>query len=254
METAGQAVKTIYELASLYDQQYLYYRDDLNFYIDIANNYGSPILELGAGTARVSLALAKAGHRVTGIEFSQDMLTVGQERIARENLGDMIVLKQGDMRRLKLAQTFPVIIAPFNTLMHAYTLSDQDATLASVKGHLAPGGVFAFDLYNPNFKHLNTLRREGEWEHVGDNTSELFLFQSLDEDTQILESRYYLDSTNADGVLTWQTAVLKQRYYTRFELERMLRHAGFETIQFYGGFDKRRYSSNEAVMAVICRA
>jgi hypothetical protein len=57
-----------------------------------------------------------------------------------------------------------------------------------------------------------------------------------------------------DGTLTRQTSILKQRYYTRFELERMLYQAGFQNVQIYGGFDKRRYSAKEAVMAVVCRA
>ena len=243
----------LYQITNLYDQQYLYYGDDLRFYTVLANDYGSPILELGAGTARVSVALAKAGYKVTGLELSGAMLLAAGERVEREHLSELITLKQGDMRNIELSQTFPVVIAPFNTLMHAYTLQDQDATLSTIKRHLEPGGVFAFDVYLPNFSHLNTLRREAEWEHVGGQNSELFLYQSLDSDYQILESRYYLDTVGEDGTLTRQTSILKQRYYTRFELERMLYQAGFQNVQIYGGFDKRRYSAKEAVMVVICR-
>ncbi len=245
-------MKDIYEFATLYDQQYLYYRDDLSFYVGLANDYGSSVLELGAGTARVSIALAKAKHKVTGIELSESMVALGQERVSSEGLNEFITLQQGDMRSLELNQSFPVVIAPFNTLMHAYTLSDQDTTLATVKRHLALGGVFAFDLYNPNFRDLNVLRRESEWEHIGIH-SELFIYQSLDPDNQILESRYYLDTIQADGSLGRQTAVLKQRYYTRFEVERMLRQAGFEHIQTYGGFDKQRYTSSASHMVVIAK-
>lgn len=243
----------IYNLPELYDEQYQYYRDDLNFYTQLAHDYGSPVLELGAGTARVSLALAKAGFAVTGIELSEAMVKVGLEKIARANLTDRVTLMQGDMRRLELSQTFPVVIAPFNTLMHTYTLQNQDATLASVKRHLEPGGVFAFDVYTPNFRDLNVLKREAEWEHVGGKHAELFLYQSLDADNQILESRYYLDTVREDGTLTRQTSTLKQRFYTRFELERLLYQHGFQNVQLYSGFDKRRYSTKEAVMVVVAR-
>jgi SAM-dependent methyltransferase len=190
---------------------------------------------------------------VTGIELSEAMVNVGTEKIARANLTDRVTLMQGDMRRLELSQTFPVVIAPFNTLMHAYTLQDQDATLASVKKHLEPGGIFAFDVYNPNFHSLNVLRREGEWEHVGGEHAELFLYQSLDADNQTLESRYYLDKVREDGTLTRQMSVLRQRFYTRFELERLLYGAGFQNVQIYGGFDKRRYGAEEAVMVGVAR-
>ncbi|MGL4611982.1 MAG: class I SAM-dependent methyltransferase [Trueperaceae bacterium] len=243
----------IYDLPELYDAQYQRYRDDLNFYVGLANDYGSPILELGAGTGRVSLALAKAGHTVVGIDYSQRMLERGHEAVVESNLSNFITLLRGDMRGLELSQIFPIIIAPFNTLMHAYTIADQDATLASVKRHLEPGGVFAFDVYAPNFSSLNILRRETEWEHVGGENAELFLYQSLDEDHQILESRYYLDMVQKDGSLTRQTSVLKQRYYTRFELERMIKGAGFTGVQIYGGFDKRRYSHKETVVVVVCK-
>ncbi len=243
----------IYNFPELYDEQYRHYRDDISFYIALANDYGSPVLELGVGTARVSVALAKAGHAVTGIELSEAMIAKGRERIAGENLSDLVTLQRGDMRSVQLSKTFPVVVAPFNTLMHAYTVRDQDATLATVKRHLSVGGVFAFDVYTPNFSQLNVLRREAEWEHVGGERAELFLYQTHDADTQVLESRYYLDTVRHDGVLTRQTSLLKQRYYTRFELERMLKQAGFQTMRFYGGFDKQRYSAKEAVMVVIAK-
>lgn len=243
----------IYNLPDLYDEQYRHYRDDFSFYVSLANDYGSPVLELGAGTARVSIALAKAGHAVTGIELSGAMVEKGKERIAGENLASLINLQQGDMRNVQLSQKFPVVIAPFNTLMHVYTMQDQDATLETVKRHLEPGGVFAFDLYNPNFANLNVLKREAEWEHVGGAKAELFVYQSVDTDSQVLESRYYLDTVQQDGTLTRQTSILKQRYYTRFEIERMLKQHGFQNVQIYGGFDKRRYGTKENVMVVVAR-
>jgi SAM-dependent methyltransferase len=243
----------IYNFPDLYDEQYQHYRDDFLFYIGLANDYGSPVLELGAGTARVSLALAKAGHAVTGIELSDTMIEQGRERIARENLADLIHLQHGDMRNVQLSRTFPVVMAPFNTLMHAYTMQDQNATLETVKKHLAPGGVFAFDLYNPNFANLNVLKREAEWEHVGGEHAEIFLYQTHDADDQVLESHYYLDTVRQDGTLTRQTSILKQRYYTRFEIERLLKQQGFQHVQMFGGFDKRRYSVKENIMVVVAK-
>ena len=61
-------------LAELYDLQYAHYRDDLSFYTRLADDYGSPVLEIGAGSARVSTALARAGHRVTAVELSGKMM------------------------------------------------------------------------------------------------------------------------------------------------------------------------------------
>ena len=233
----------IYDFAELYDEQYAFYREDIPFYTRLADDYGGKVLELGSGTGRLSLALARAGHQVTGIELAEAMYQRALTRLEEEKLSEQVTFLQADMRDFHLAETFDVIIAPFNTLMHAYTLADQDATFARVSEHLAPGGVFAFDLYNPNFSQLGTLRREAEWTHVGGEKSELFVYQMNDPDKQILMSRYYLDSVREDGSLGRRTATLTQRYYSRFELTRALAQAGLGELKLYGDFDKRRYSS-----------
>ena len=233
-------------LADLYDLQYAHYRDDLAFYTRLADDYGGPVLELGAGSARVSVALAKAGYAVTAVELSEEMIQRGRARLQEVGLQERVTYRQGDMREIRLSQRFPLVIAPFNTLMHAYTLADQDATLQTVREHLEPGGRFAFDLYNPNFEEnfgaFGVLRLEPEWFHITDK-GDLFLVQHHDPDAQIITSHYYLDQVDEQGILKRQKRTLTQRYFTRFELERMLYQAGFTRVQLYGDFDKSRYSA-----------
>ncbi len=233
----------IYQFPELYDEQYQTYREDLHFYSQLASDYGSPVLELGAGTGRVSLHLAKAGFEVRGLELSAEMLAEGKKRITKAKLDDLVKLEPGDMRDFDLGQSYPLVIAPFNALMHLYTLKDQDIAFACIRKHLKPDGLFAFDLYNPNFASLEQLTRLDEWDTVGGQNSELFLYQSHDQDKQILTSKYYLDSTDEAGFLKRKMAVLTQRYYTRFELERALTQAGFKHIRFFGEFDRSPYST-----------
>lgn len=232
----------IYAFPELYDEQYERYRDDFSFYRSLAEDYGSPVLELGAGTGRVSMSLAKAGFAVTGIDLSDEMLQKAKTRIQEAKLEDLINLEQQDMRTLELGERFPLVIAPFNALMHLYTLKDQDKAFAAIKRHLQSDGVFAFDLYNPNFETLDHLTKQEEWSTVGGQNAELFLYQTQDKDKQIVNSTYYLDSISPDGSLKRQTAQLKQRYYYRFELERALQHAGFSQVRFFGDFDRQPYS------------
>ena len=229
-------------LADLYELQYAHYRDDFSFYTRLADDYGSPILELGAGSARLSAALARAGHTVTALELSSKMIQIGQARLQEAKFQERVTYKQGDMREVRLEGRFPLVIAPFNTLMHAYTLADQDATLRTVREHLEPGGHFAFDLYNPNFGEFGVLRLEPEWSHIGhDQQGDLFLVQHHDPDAQLITSYYYLDLVDEHGVLKRRRSTLTQRYFTRFELERLLYGAGFTQLQLYGDFDKSRY-------------
>ena len=237
-------------LADLYDLQYAHYRDDLAFYTRLADDYGGPVLELGAGTGRVSAALARARHEVVALEPSSEMIARGKKRLEEMGLTN-VTYHQGDMRSAHLERTFPLVVAPFNTLMHLYTLADQDAALQTVREHLAPGGRFAFDLYTPNFGELNVLRLEPEWEHVGGEHGDLFLLQTQDPDTQTLTSHYFLDKTDEHGVLKRQRFRLTQRYFYRFELERLLAQHGFTRVQLYGSFERERFHTGAAHMVVV---
>ncbi|UCH26770.1 MAG: methyltransferase domain-containing protein [Trueperaceae bacterium] len=242
------------DFSDVYDQQYVAYQDDVAFYRRVVEDYGDPILELGAGTARLSIALARRGFRMVGIELSEAMLGRGRKNLVEAGLGELVELRQGDMRTLDLGARFPVVLAPFNTLMHAYTLQDQDRTLAAVLHHLEPGGVFAFDLFMPHFGALGVLRQEREWSHVGGGKSELFILQLDDPDKQLIETRYYLDTTQPDGALTRRRSSLVQRYYTRFEIERALYQAGFANVRLFGGFDKQPFRGQPAILVGIARA
>ena len=243
----------IYNHPDLYNAQYEDYRDDLNFYTRLADDYGSPVLELGAGTGRVTTALAKAGHQVTGLELSPTMLESARKRLSEENLEANVNLIQADMRSFELNQAFALIIAPFNALMHLYTLKAQDETLSRIRSHLKEDGVFACDLYNPHFSGLETLKRAGEWEHVGGDAADLFVYQSHDPDKQLMTSHYFLDRVTENGTLKRKRAVLTQRYYTRFEFERALTQNGFSHVRFYGHFDRRPYSTEEPHLIAIAK-
>ncbi len=243
----------IYAFPELYNEQYQSYRDDLRFYADLAQDYGAPVLELGAGTARVSMHLAKVGFKVKGLELSAEMIRSAHERIKEAKLSSLIDMQEADMRKFNLSETFSLIIAPFNALMHLYSLKDQDAALRCVKQHLKPDGVFAFDLYNPQFVHLEQLTKVDEWAQLGGTQTELFLYQSHDQDKQILSSTYYLDELQEDGFLKRKIATLKQRYYHRFELERALQQAGFEHLRFFGDFDRSPYSADAPHLIVLAK-
>ena len=214
-------------LADLYRIQYAQYRDDLPRYTQLALDYGGPVLELGAGMGRVARAIARRGIEVVALEPSQQMLHEGQQ--VTEGLPVSWV--QGDMRQLDLGRQFPLILAPFNTLMHLYTLDDQDAALQGILAHLAPGGRLAFDLYNPAL-----IGPQGILQHEGSyDTLEVFVRQEHYPEAQMLITHHYLDQTDPKGRLSRRVFTLEQRYYTRFEVERWLRWAGL-ACRITGGF------------------
>jgi SAM-dependent methyltransferase len=224
-------------LADLYQLQYANYRDDIAFYARLAERFGATrILELGAGTGRVSVPLARRGYAVTALEPSQTMLESARAFAAAENVPLEVV--RGDARDFSLGRQFPLIIAPFNMLMHLYTLPDQDAALSSIKRHLEPGGVFAFDLYQPNFGLEGVLRHEGETFVLPNNSRlDVFVLQRIDRTAQMCYTTYFCDTIQPDGALSRRILQLEQRYFTRFELERWL--VGFR-LEWQGDFNGGR--------------
>ena len=238
-------------LAALYQRQYANYRDDIGFYSRLAERLGiTRVLEIGAGSGRVSIPLARRGLQVTGLELSLKMLEIGVQNAARE--GVSVDFIQGDARDFKLEQKFELIVAPFNALMHLYTVSDQDRALRCIKAHLEPGGVFAFDVYIPRFGVQGVLRHEGETFLEPDGTrTDVFLMQRVDEIAQIVTTTYYVDSIAPDSSLSRNVLELTQRYFTKFELLRWL--SDFR-ITIHGDFEGARLSDSSNHYVVVAKS
>lgn len=241
----------IYDDAELYDLQYASYRDDFAFYRTLAADQGGAVLELGAGTGRLTEALAGAGHEVVAVDSSEAMLQRARSRL-RGSPGAAVTFELADMREVRLERRFALVITPFNTLMHAYTLDDQDRTLRTVVEHLEEGGLFAFDLYVPRFGQMGVLRREPEWSELTAG-SELFFVQHHSPAEQLITSEYYFDTPSEAGLLKRRRATLVQRYYYRYELERALRAAGLGQLRLFGGFQRERLSETSPLMVGLAR-
>jgi SAM-dependent methyltransferase len=121
--------------------------EDLPFWLVLAAQIEDPVLELGCGTGRVLIPLAKAGHRTVGVDHDLAML-----KFLHSNIGSKIkpppLLIMADISRLNLAMQFPLILLPCNTFS---TLRENIrlACLDRIRKHLISGGVFAFSIPNP---------------------------------------------------------------------------------------------------------
>ncbi|ADV68507.1 class I SAM-dependent methyltransferase [Deinococcus maricopensis] len=239
------------DLADLYDHQYDLYRDDLHHYARLADASGGPVLELGAGTGRVSVYLARRGVNVTGLEPSDAMRRRAQERAQRSRVD--VTLVPGDMRDFDLGARFPLVIAPFNALMHLYSVQEQADALNAIARHVQPGGTFAFDLYTPHFGPQGVVRHEGETFTVGDARTDVLVYQQVHEAQQHVTTQYFVDTTGADGVVRRTHRTLTQRYYTRYEVEWMLRATGFTQIRVAGSFEGGPFTNDSRVMVVTAK-
>jgi len=211
------------------------------------------VLEVGAGTGRVTAFLARRGVPVVGLEPSARMIERGQVRAREEGL--TLTFVQGEAGTFRLEERFGLILAPFNALMHLYTPGEQLEALENLRAHLLPGGALVFDLYVPRLGALNTLRHEGETFHRPDGSrTDVFLLQRHDAPRQLLTTEYFVDTTAPSGTLRRRHYTLTQRYYTRFEMEWLLRCAAFVAPRVTGSFQGGPVTESSEVMVFQTRA
>ncbi len=92
-------------------------KDDIDFYIQYADELKGNILELGCGTGRITIPLARAEHKVWALDISQPMLDVFAEKLRSESeatFNNLHVLP-GDMRDFSFNEKFKLIFIPFRT-------------------------------------------------------------------------------------------------------------------------------------------
>jgi ubiquinone/menaquinone biosynthesis C-methylase UbiE len=123
-------------------------RRDVRFWSALARRTGGPVLELGCGTGRVLLPVARTGTRVVGVDRSSEMLARARARLRRSRTALAADLIRGDIRALpfKTHADFPLVMAPYGILQSLLRASDLAATLASVFRVTAPGALFGIDL------------------------------------------------------------------------------------------------------------
>ena len=121
------------------------YAADLPLWRELAEEHGGPVLDLGAGTGRVALDLAAAGHEVHALDVDPTLLAA-----LRDRARDLAVRTHvADARGFALdAGPFGLVLAPMQTVQLLGGADARAGLLRSVRGHLAPGGIFAAALAN----------------------------------------------------------------------------------------------------------
>ncbi|MQA31379.1 MAG: methyltransferase domain-containing protein [Luteitalea sp.] len=147
-------------------------RKDVPFWRQVAAKEKGPVLELGCGTGRIALPLARAGVALVGIDRSERMLERTARRLRalpRRQPGRRrrrLTLVRGDIRALPFADGhFNVVLAPYGILQSLLRDRDLNATLESVARVLRSGGLFGLDLVPdvPNWReYTNSIQLRGK--------------------------------------------------------------------------------------------
>lgn len=197
-------------------------------------------MEYGAGSGRVTLPLARAGVDVVALDLSQPMLRALRAGLAAEppEVRRRVTVVHADMVTRVLRRRFPLVIAPFNVVLHLYTAAEITGFLRRVLQHLAPGGTFAFDFSVPQPADLardpNRRYRTPRFRHptTGQRVryAERFDYDPL---RQLLT--VWIELTPEDGSPGW-TVPLTHRQFFPEEMRGWLTAAGFGDVLYTADF------------------
>ena len=235
---------------------------DAEWYCSQAQASRGPVLELGAGTGRITLAIAEAGVSIHALDSDAAMLRALQSKLALRpaEVQARVTVVPADMRTFDLSERFALIICPFRAFLHNVTESDQLACLERVRQHLRPSGRFAFNVFHPSLafmsQHAGPLA--GVWRvsdtHALPDGGWVVQSEASRYDTvnQVVHSLHRYDVYSLDGSLD-RTSMLRLElaYLYPADIRRLLTLAGFRDVTVHGGFDGREFTREGEELVVV---
>ena len=243
---------------------------DVAFYRDAAQEFCGPVLELGCGTGRITMALAEAGCRVTGLDISERMLERCRQK--RAALGrearERVHLVQGDMTRFDLGEKFRLIIIPFRPFQHLLETQQQISCLESARRHLTAEGrrsgersgrlmldVFQTDaerMHDPQHQKEGLVTEydlpDGRHVRIMERIAAFHRAQQRND----VEMIFYVK--NSEGKEERLVFAWTLRYFFRYEVEHLLERCGFRVAAEFGDFDRSPIRDDSAEMIFVAES
>jgi len=221
-------------VADRFDERYAHQADPsvvgpvVDFLADLAGD--GDALELGVGTGRIALPLARRGVRVHGLDLSEAMVAKLRAKLD----GDRIAVTIGDFATTRVDGTFAVAYLVVNTIMNLTTQEEQVACFRNVAAHLERGGCFVIEVMVPGLRRLPPGERLQPFDvsrtHVG--------VDEYDVARQGLVSHHYWIEDGEVEVLSPPF-----RYVWPSELDLMAQLAGMTLRERWGDWAREPFTS-----------
>jgi SAM-dependent methyltransferase len=244
-------VSDFYDYPDLYDAL-LPVGAEVPFYVDLARQQAGAVLELACGTGQLTIPIALDGRPIVGLDQSHAMLTVAKGRASAA--GASVTFVQGDMRDFSLGSDFSLIFIARNSLLHLLSTVDLLAAFAAVSRHLAPDGVFAFDIFNPKVGML--ARPFGQRFPVMEVDTATFgplsveTTHDYDSATQVSRATWYISTPERRDA--WIVPLVLRSIFPQ-ELPLLLSAAGLELVSRFGELSRAPFGSGSRVQLCLCR-
>lgn len=241
------------QIARYYDLLHDHLVADVAFVSELAGETSGPILELGCGTGRLLLPLARQGRQVTGVDASEAMLAVARTKLGGEPkaVRARVNLKRGDICTTQLEGPFDLAVLAYNTILHLAPAA-LISCLQNVSRHLTPGGMLFIDVDNPTEVHdpgqdgLLLLQRAAYNEE--EQAMVVLMVSSVGDGAKQTRDTVWLVDISAVGGGAVRRTVARStlHYYFAHQLVQRLEEAGFALRGQYGDYDGRPYSADES--------
>jgi SAM-dependent methyltransferase len=242
----------LYDDPGLYDALLPVSAAQSKFYTNLAWERGGAVLGLACGSGQLIVPIAQTGLSVTGLDQSSQMLSAAGRRAA--DAGMRVELIDGDMREFDLGRQFALIFVARNSLLHLSEPEEFAAFFASVRRHLEPDGVLAFDIFNPNLQLL--ARPSGERFPVMRATSELHgeltveSTNDYDRSTQVNRATWFISTPEKRDA--WVVPLHLRSIFPQ-ELLALLAANGVRLMRRDGDYSGGRFSSASPLQVCQCR-
>jgi SAM-dependent methyltransferase len=249
-------IVSLYSSARLYDLMYPQpsgLGSKAQFYLDLAVASGGAVLELACGTGTMLLPIAERGIPCQGVDLSGDMLA--QARTKFEASGASVGLHEGDMTDFDLDARFGFVFVASNSLTHLHAAGDIVRCFRAVRRHLAAGGRFAFDVFNPSVQYLaaaNGVRREMQRFYDPERGEvRVDVEERYDAAAQVTRGVWYF---SAEREPDFFVASVEVRSMFPQELPMLIEAGGLRLLDRFGDFERNPFTSETPHQVCVCEA
>jgi SAM-dependent methyltransferase len=244
-----------YSDARLYDLMFPGDGAAVEFYRADAGRRGGRVLELGCGTGQKLIPIAADGRPCVGLDFSSDMLAEARRKADERDVA--VEWVQGDMRDFDLGRSFDYVFITANSLLHLQEAEDVVSCFRAVRRHLAPGGRFVFDVFNPSVRLLaeaDGVRRTREaLGFVDPDRGEVSVdvAETYDAAAQVTRGTWYLSSGSEPDFVV---APLEIRSIFPQELPLLVSLGGLRLVERLGDWSGRPFAAESQLQLCICES
>ena len=251
---AGQTIvnSDLYDHPALYDELFPV-GEHLPYYMGLAQQASGSVLELACGSGQITVPIASAGLPISGLDLSQPLLDAARKRAAAANVSIDFVL--GDMCNFDLGRKFALIFIARNSLLHLHSTEDLLAAFGAIRRHLARGGIFAFDIFNPSVRLLARppCQRFPVFEKETSSFGKITVEQTTayDPATQVGHSRWYISAPGKPDA--WEFSLDLRNIFPQ-ELPLLLAAGGLHLERRTGDLSKAFFDSSSRLQICLCRS